>query len=153
MTPITVRPAAAEDMAAVFALVEELAVYERAGHEVATTPEAYREHLAAGWFDCLVAVEQVGRQPPGIVGTMIYYRAYSTWKGPMLYLEDFVVAEAARRRGVGAALWGELVARARAARCSSVKWQVLDWNEPAKAFYAAVGAELEGGWENGRLWL
>jgi ribosomal protein S18 acetylase RimI-like enzyme len=64
-----------------------------------------------------------------------------------------VVAENARRRGVGQKLWEALVKVAREKKCQLIKWQVLDWNEPAREFYKRQGAELESGWENGKLFL
>lgn len=146
----SVRPGTAADLAAVHELVEELAVYEEAAREVATTADTFRLDLADNWFELLVAEDdRTGR----ILGMMLYYRAYSTWKGRMTYLEDFVVARGARRKGVGRALWSSLVDAARAAGSTSVKWQVLDWNEDAKAFYREVGAEIDTGWDNGRLYL
>ena len=145
-----IRGGGPDDLPEVFALVRELAAYERAADEVATSAEVYAGDLAAGWFELLIAEEGgTGR----VLGMMLYYRSYSTWKGRMTYLEDFVVRAEARRRGVGRALWAALVEAARANGSTSVKWQVLDWNEDAKSFYRQVGAEIETGWENGRLWL
>ena len=86
--PYAIRPGTPGDLDAVFALVRELAAYERAADQVATTAETYRADLAAGWFDLLIAEEAGGR----VLGMMLYHRAYSTWKGRMTYLEDFVVA-------------------------------------------------------------
>ena len=149
---VIVRRARPGDLSAVHALVRELADFERAPEAVVTTPSDYVRDMASGWFECLVAAEPEAHDAT-LLGAMVYHRAFSTWKGPMLYLEDFVVAAAARRRGIGSALWSALVAEARAQGCSSIKWQVLDWNDSAKAFYRARGAELEGGWDNGRLWL
>ncbi len=146
---IEVRRGETADLDAVFALVKELAAFERMPEEVATSPAIYREDLAEGWFELLVAEDARG----AVVGAMVYYWAYSTWKGRMLYLEDFVVAPDQRRRRVGEALWAALVEAAQAGGCTSIKWQVLDWNTSAKAFYTKMGAEMEGGWENGRLWL
>lgn len=145
---IHVRSAQAADMPSVFDLVNELAIYERAAEEVTTSIDEYQKDLESGWFRCKVA-ELDGK----CVGCMIYYPAYSTWKGRMLYLEDFVVAQESRRKGIGEALWSSLVEEAKEESCTSIKWQVLDWNLPAKGFYQKIGAQLEGGWENGRLWL
>ena len=147
---VKIRRGTSRDLAAVFALVEELAAYERAADEVAVGLADYERDFAAGHFDLLLAEERVGG---AVLGMMLYYPACSTWKGRMLYLEDFVVAAAARRRGVGRALWAALISEARARECALVKWQVLDWNEPARTFYREAGAELEGGWENGKLFL
>ena len=150
MEKVCVRPGAAADLPAVFSLVRELAAYERAAGEVATDVETYRRDFAAGQFELLIAEGDASADP---LGMMLFYPAYSTWKGRMIYLEDFVVTPAARRRGVGRALWSALVDLARARGCALIKWQVLDWNEPARDFYRAAGAQLEEGWENGKLFL
>ena len=146
----SVRPGTAEDVDAVFSLVRELAVHVRAADEVATTPAVFRDDLAAGWFELLVAEED---GTGAVLGMMLFYRSYSTWKGRMTYLEDFAVTADARRRGVGRALWAELVAVARANGSTSVKWQIAAFNEGAKAFYREMGAQIELGYENGRLFV
>ncbi len=145
---VTVRPATKADLPAIHALVAELAEYERAPREFVATLTEYENDFDAGFFDALVA-EHEGE----VVGMMVWYRAYSTWKGRMLYLEDFVVRAEWRRRGVGEKLWDALVAKARALGCKLIKWQVLDWNEPAIRFYEKIGAEIEKGWWNGKLFL
>ena len=146
----SVRPGTAADVDAVFSLVKELAVHVRAADEVATSPDVFREDLAAGWFELLVA-EEAGTST--VLGMMLYYRSYSTWKGRMTYLEDFAVTAEARRRGVGRALWAALVQAARANGSTSVKWQIAEFNDGAKAFYREMGADIELGYENGRLYL
>ena len=145
---VTVRAAAKADLPAIHALVAELAEYERAPHEFVATLTEYEDDFEAGFFEALVA-EHEGE----VVGMMVWYRAYSTWKGRMLYLEDFVVRAEWRRRGVGEKLWEALVAKARELDCKLIKWQVLDWNEPAIRFYEKIGAEIEKGWWNGKLFL
>jgi GNAT superfamily N-acetyltransferase len=79
--------------------------------------------------------------------------AYSTWKGKMLYLEDLVVQEAYRGKGIGRRLFEAVLEEGRRRRCRLVKWQVLDWNEPAIAFYRTFGAVLETEWWNGKIIL
>ncbi len=145
----SVRSLAPTDLQAVYDLVCELADFERLAGEVATSPEIYAVDLAAGWFQGLVAEDARGR----VVGGMIYHQAYSTWRGRMLYLEDFIVGHTHRRLGIGELLWQHLVQEARARDCTSIKWQVLEWNDSAKSFYEKMGASLEAGWENGRLML
>lgn len=145
---VTVRAATKADLPAIHALVAELAEYERAPQEFVATLTEYENDFDAGFFDALVA-EHEGE----VVGMMVWYRAYSTWKGRMLYLEDFVVRAEWRRRGVGEKLWYALVEEARALGCKLIKWQVLDWNEPAIRFYEKIGAEIEKGWWNGKLFL
>ena len=149
MSEVLVRAGTAEDLPEVFKFVEELAEYERAADQVVTNAGVFATDFAAGWFELLIAEDVSGER----LGIMLFHHAYSTWKGRMLYLEDFVVAENARRRGVGQKLWEALVEVAREKKCQLIKWQVLDWNEPAREFYKRQGAELEPGWENGKLFL
>lgn len=135
-------------MPAVHALVYELAVYERAPDAVITTPAEYARDFRDGRFDCIVA-----EGPEGIVGMALFYMAYSTWKGNMLYLDDLVVTESCRRSGVGSRLFEAVLEEGRRRRCRLVKWQVLDWNEPALAFYRKYDAIIETDWWNGKIFL
>ena len=137
------------DLPRVLALIQELAAYERAPEAVTNTLEAMR-HDGFGpapifGFFVLEAADEA------IVGLALYYTAYSTWKGRMLYLEDIVVTEPARRGGFGRLLFEAVVAEARATGAQRLKWQVLDWNEPAITFYKKLGATIESEWLNGNL--
>lgn len=145
---ILIRSGRPEDMPAVWGLVRELAVYERSPEAVITTVEDFERDFANGWFDLLIA--DAGGE---VVGIALTHKAYSTWKGRMYYLDDLVVKEAWRSRGIGKQLFREVEIRARAFGAKVLKWQVLDWNEPALRFYARAGAEVEPGWLNGRLYL
>lgn len=145
---IHLRQATAADLPAVHALVGELAEYERAADQFTASLADYERDLAAGIFEVIVA-----ERNDEVVGMVLYYMAYSTWKGRMLYLEDFVVRLDQRRGGVGQRLFDALVARARELDCRLVKWQVLDWNEPALAFYRRNQATIETEWWNGKLFL
>jgi GNAT superfamily N-acetyltransferase len=71
----------------------------------------------------------------------------------MLYLEDFVVQAAYRRSGIGEVLFDAFLDKARAKGCRLVKWQVLDWNEPAINFYKKKAATIEQEWWNGKIFL
>lgn len=143
-----IRKAEKEDMAEVHALIRELAVYEKAEQEVETTVESMIEDGFGSdpLFSCLVA-EIEGK----IEGIALYYWRYSTWKGRCLYLEDFVVREEQRGKGLGIALFEHLFRIARDQRAALITWQVLDWNEPAIRFYKRLGAELDPEWLNGKL--
>jgi len=149
MSRIIVRKGEKRDLVDAFARVEELADYEKAAAAVSTSVKTYEKDFDAGWFELLVAENEEGKN----LGIMIFYNSFSTWKGRMLHLEDFVVAEDARRQGVGEKLWAALIQVAKNKGCVLIRWQVLDWNEPARAFYLKNGAELEPGWENGKLFL
>lgn len=146
MTDIQIRRAELADLSAIHALVGELAAYEHAADQFVATLADYERDFEDGVFESIVA-EYQGE----IVGMTLYYLTYSTWKGRMLYLEDFVVREAWRRHGIGQELFNAFLDRARALRCRLVKWQVLDWNEPALAFYHKNAAIIERDWWNGKI--
>ncbi len=135
-------------MPAVYALVYELAVYEKAPEAVVTTPEEYVRDFREGRFSCLVA-----ESSESIVGMALFFTAYSTWKGKMLYLDDLVVTESYRRSGIGARLFEAVLEEGRRHGCRLVKWQVLDWNKPALAFYRKYDAIIETDWWNGKIFL
>ncbi len=145
---ITIRPATEADIPDIHALMYELAVYEKEPEAVFTTVEEYRADFQAGLFESHVA-EMDGQ----VVGMTLFFMTYSSWKGKMLYLDDFVVTESHRRYGVGQLLFDAFVAEGRQRGCRLVKWQVLDWNEPALRFYAKNEAIIEQGWWNGKLFL
>lgn len=134
-------------MKAVRALIVELAEYEKAPDEVTLTLAQLERDLVEGCFEVTVAEAQNGE----VVGMALHHARYSTWKGKTWYLEDLVVTESWRGRGVGKALFSEVVATAQSRESQRLEWQVLDWNEPAIGFYEALNASLDGSWLNGRL--
>ena len=149
MTNYTLRRGIEADLPQVLALIKELAVYERAPDAVTNTlADMQRDGFGpAPIFDFFVLEDHAAQ----IIGIALFYTAYSTWKGRMLYLEDLVVTEAARRGGFGKLLFDAVVAEARATGAVRLKWQVLDWNEPAINFYKRLGANIESEWLNGNL--
>ncbi len=150
MKNIQIRPATIDDMPAVHALVRELAVYEKAPEQHSATIEEYKRDFEAGIFESHVAVKTEGGQT---VGMILYYMAYSTWRGRMLYLEDFVVTESYRQYGVGQMLFDTFLEVARQKDCFLTKWQVLDWNTPAVNFYRKNEAFIEKEWWNGKIFI
>ena len=147
-TPPLLRRGREEDLPRVLALIQELAAYERAPEAVTNTLEMMRHD---GFGPAPIFGFFVLENGPDLVGLALFYTAYSTWKGRMLYLEDLVVTEAARRGGYGRQLFDAVVAEAQRTGAQRMKWQVLDWNEPAIAFYKKLGASIEGEWLNGNL--
>lgn len=145
---IQIRYARPEDMSAIHGLVRELAVYEKAEAEFIATLQEYETDFANGVFQAQVAC--VGEE---VVGMVLYFMNYSTWKGKMLYLEDFVVKEAWRGKGVGHLLFQAFLDEGKKQGCKLVKWQVLDWNEPALNFYRKFGAVIETEWWTGKLFF
>jgi GNAT superfamily N-acetyltransferase len=148
-TDYRIRRGVEADLPQVFALIQELAAYERAADAVTNTLEAMR-HDGFG-PEPIFSFFVLESEAQDIIGLALYYTAYSTWKGRMLFLEDLVVTESARRGGYGRRLFDAVVAEARATGAQRMKWQVLDWNEPAIAFYRKLGANIEGEWLNGNL--
>jgi len=132
----------------VLALIQELAVYEREPDAVTNTLEMMRRD---GFGPAPIFGFFVLENGADIIGLALFYTGYSTWKGRMLYLEDLVVTEAARRGGYGRRLFDAVVAEARRTGAQRMKWQVLDWNAPAIAFYKKLGATIESEWLNGNL--
>lgn len=141
-----IREGKKEDLPRVLELIKELAVYEKAGDEVSNTVElmekdGFSDHPAYGLF--------VAEEEEGIVGIAIYYYRYSTWKGRRIYLEDIVVTDSHRGKGIGKQLFDSVIQKGKAEKCSGMVWQVLDWNEPAINFYKKYyGASLDAEWIN-----
>ena len=146
---VLVRKATFQDIADIHQLVRELAVYEKAEHEFIATLEDYKAHFTENAFNALVAITQEKE----VIGMALYYPTYSTWKGKMMYLEDFVVKQSYRRRGIGSMLFEAFLEDAKQKGCQLVKWQVLDWNEPALQFYNKQSAMIEKEWWNGKIFF
>ena len=143
---ISIRKAQLDDMEAIHQLVYELAVYEKLPKEVTTSPQSYKEDFKNGWFESIIA-EFEG----SIVGTCIFYQTFSTWKGKMIYLEDFVVNNEFRGKGIGAELFEHLIDLCKKRKVALLKWQIIDWNEPALNFYRKYNFIEEKEWLNGKI--
>lgn len=145
---IHLRVAVKEDCVRLLELVNELAVYEKAPREVTVTLQEFEE---AGFGKRPVWKAYVAEIDGLIVGFALYYVRFSTWKGCRMYLEDFIVTEPMRGRGIGKLLFDQLIAEAKEMGFEGMVWQVLDWNEPALNFYAKYNAALDAGWLNASL--
>lgn len=145
---IQIRKGTLDDLPQVYALIQELAAYERAPQEVTNTLE---DMELDGFGENPVYKFFVAKAEEGIVGIALYFTAYSTWKGRTLYLEDLVVTERLRRAGIGRMLFDAVAREAKETGARRFAWQVLDWNEPAIAFYKKIGASLETEWYNCRM--
>ena len=141
---ITIREARPEDAAAIYAMIYELAVYEKAPEEVITTPDEIRETLfgADSKTEALIA-EYEGK----IAGYAVFFTSYSTWLGRNgIYMEDLYVSPAYRGLGAGKALLKHIAQLAVQRQCGRLEWSVLDWNQPAIDFYQGMGAQLLPEW-------
>ncbi|MDO7875326.1 GNAT family N-acetyltransferase [Hymenobacter sp. ASUV-10] len=149
MTDYRIRRGTEADLPQVHGLIIELAEYERAADAVTNTlADMRRDGFGPAPIFSFFVLEN---EAAAVIGLALYYTAYSTWKGRMLFLEDLVVTEAARRGGYGRRLFEAVVAEAKATGARRMKWQVLDWNEPAIGFYRKLGANIESEWLNGNL--
>ncbi len=142
---IDIRPARHEDCGRLMELVQELADYEKAPDEVTVNFDHFVE---SGFGPHPVWWAYVAEVDGSIEGFALYYIRYSTWKGQRLYLEDLIVTQAMRGKGLGKMLFEKLLEETREKKFSGMVWQVLDWNEPAINFYKKYGAKLDGEWVN-----
>jgi ribosomal protein S18 acetylase RimI-like enzyme len=158
---VTVRRAEPKDVPRMLELVKELAVYEREPEAVTVTEEEMREAgfgekpVWIGWVAVRSEDQMIGRSEnenaPQVVGMAVCYERYSTWKGRCLYLEDIVVTQDARGKGVGNKLFKACASFAVEQDFHHMLWQVLDWNEGAIRFYERYGAQISKEWLNARL--
>ncbi len=132
-------------------MIVELAEYERSAHEVKGSPDDLRRALLSA--DAKV-FGHVAEAPggAGLAGFALWYVTYSTWEGQHgIYLEDLYVRPEFRGSGLGKQLLAALAAEAVDRGYPRVEWWVLDWNEPALAFYRSLGATGMDEWTVYRL--
>jgi len=139
-----IRPVAERDVDEVLELIHHLAEYERSASSVLTD----RELLEAALFcDSPRVFGHVAERDGRLVGMAIWFVTFSTWTGHHgIYLEDLYVRPEARGQCIGTSLLAELAALARRERYTRIEWSVLDWNEPALAFYRSIGAQPKDQW-------
>ena len=139
---INIRKASDGDFPSILLLIKELAAFEKASEKVTNTVDLMREEKDL--FHCFVAETETGE----IVGMALYFFAYYTWVGKSIYLDDIYVKEEFRKNKIGTALLRKLFEVARSENCRRVRWQVLDWNQPAIQMYKKSGAEIDDEWLN-----
>ncbi len=146
---ITIRPATIEDAETIMQFIVELAIYEKAEHEVLAT-QADIEHSIFGANSTVNAVIcEHGKKP---IGFAVYFYNYSTWLGKNgLFLEDLYITPESRGIGAGKALLKHLNQIALDKGCGRFEWNVLDWNTPSIEFYESIGAKPQSEWIGYRL--
>ena len=146
---ITIRKAEPKDVEKILFFIRELAIYEKAEHEVIATPEQIHSVLFSETAHCSALMAFWDDE---CVGFALYFFNFSTWLGlPGLYLEDLYVTPEARRNGIGKALLQQLALIAKERNCGRFEWSVLDWNQPAIDFYESLSAEAQSEWTIYRL--
>ncbi|MCW1935466.1 GNAT family N-acetyltransferase [Pseudomonas sp. MDMC_285] len=147
--PLHIRPATPEDAELILRFITDLAIYEKAEHEVKTDAAGIRDSLFAEGSTAHGLICENDGQP---IGYAVYFFNYSTWLGKHgLYLEDLYVSPDARGLGAGKALLHHLAQLAVARGCGRFEWSVLDWNTPAIDFYESFGARPQSEWIGYRL--
>jgi GNAT superfamily N-acetyltransferase len=147
--PFTIRLCVESDAATLANLVRELAVYEKLESFAVATPDDFRTHLFGPKPVAEAVVAEVGGEPAGFA---LFYTRFSTFRGrPDLYLEDIFVRPGHRGLGMGKALLATVARLAVDRGYGRMEWLVLDWNEPAIAFYRAAGARPHDGWTAYRI--
>lgn len=146
---LIIRPAQKTDCEQILTFIRELAIYEKAEHEVLATVSDLENTLFCDSPKAHAVICYLGATP---VGFALYFYNYSTWQGKYgLYLEDLYVAQEHRGLGAGKALLSHLASIAVENNCGRFEWSVLDWNTPAIEFYQSLGAKPKDEWIGYRL--
>ena len=145
-----IRRAVKDDCPRLLELIQELATYERAPGEVTVTLDHFIESgfgTQPVWWAFVAEVDE------RVVGFALYYIRYSTWKGQAMYLEDILITNEMRGKGIGKLLFDQLIEEARHKKFNRIIWQVLDWNEPAINFYKKYNADFDASWINCSIYV
>ena len=145
---ITIRKGKKNDLPYILSLIKDLAEYENCLHQVSITlRELEKDGFGTQpYYEFLVAEKH-----NQIIGMSFYWIRYSTWKGRLLFLEDFIVKKEYRSCGVGKKLFDATIQICQKLKLAGMCWQVLDWNKDAIRFYKKYDSEISNEWLNGRL--
>lgn len=144
-----IRTANENDVPAIFALIKELAEFEKLADQINTTENELRNTLfGEDRFVEILLAEFNGE----IVGQALFFKNFSTFLGkPGIYLEDLYVKPEMRGKGIGKMLLDKIISIAKERNYGRVEWSVLDWNESAIDFYKKIGAKPLEDWTIFRL--
>jgi GNAT superfamily N-acetyltransferase len=148
---IYIRHCKKEDCPRLLELIRELAEYEKAPQEVTVSLSHFEESGFGNnpvWWGLSACEQDESTGAETIVGFALYYIRYSTWKGQRMYLEDILVTQSERGKGIGRLLIEALIIEARKKNLNGIVLQVLDWNEPAINFYKKFNASFDPEWVN-----
>lgn len=149
MPSLVVRPARISDAGQILEFITELAIYEKAEHEVKSCITDIEVTL---FGEKSTAHALIGEKDGVAIGMAVYFFNYSTWLGKNgLYLEDLYVTKNHRGSGMGKKLLSHLARIAVEQNCGRMEWSVLDWNQPAIDVYDSLGAKPQNEWIGYRL--
>ena len=149
MNNLVVRKATEDDTSILFKFIIDLAIYEKAEHEVLATEQTIKESIFAEnshVFALICELDGVA------IGSAIYFFNYSTWLAKSgLYLEDLYVMPEYRGKGAGVKLLKAMAKIAVEKDCARFEWSCLDWNTPSREFYHSLGAVAQEEWVGYRM--
>ena len=146
---LAIRAAVPADAALIFALVRELADYEKLSGEVDATPERIAAALFSTPPRLFCDIAEWNGEPAGFA---VWFLNFSTFRGRHgIYVEDLFVRPAFRKRGIGKALMARLAKSCVDEGWARFEWAVLDWNASSIAFYRSIGAQVMDEWRICRL--
>ncbi len=140
---VLIRKGQKEDLPRILELIKQLAVYERKPtaviiNESDLMEEGFGNNPLFYFFVAVIEDE--------IVGMALFYYRFSTWKGRTLHLEDLIVDEKYRKKGVGERLFNAVLKVAKEENVGRMEWEALEWNTPALNFYKKYGADFDEEW-------
>ena len=141
---IIIRKAMKKDSNAIHNLIIELAIFEKEPDSVKVSALEIENHGFGSkpLFECIVAeINDV------VVGMALYYPRYSTWRGPTFHLEDLIVSEKYKGKGIGTKLYSAFIRKSYNLGVQRVEWNVLNWNTQAVNFYKNSGATVLNDWD------
>lgn len=146
---ITIRQARASDAEAIYDMIVELAIYEKAPEEVVTNPDEIRATLFGESSKTEALICEIEGKT---VGYAVFFTSYSTWLGRNgIFMEDLYISPESRNCGAGKALLKHIAQLAVERKCGRLEWVVLDWNQPAIDFYLSIGAQPQSEWIRYRM--
>ena len=149
---VIIRLAQREDSSHIWALMRDLAVYEKYIDIFAITPEIV-EHSGFDKtppdFYSLVAVDTDAAPDQQIIGFALYYfLPFTSRNKPALYLKELYVTDGYRGKSVGEKLMHGLYEQAQEHDCARIHWRVASWNKAGMRFYERLGAHHNSDWLN-----
>ncbi|TAI63003.1 GNAT family N-acetyltransferase [Bradyrhizobium sp. Leo170] len=141
---LTIRRARADEAGLVYALVRELAEYEKLLHEVKATEADIAEALFGDNPRLACDIAEWNGEPAGFALWFVNFSSFAGKHG--IYLEDLFVRPALRGKGIGKALLVHLARECVANGWARLQWAVLDWNTPSIEFYKSLGAVMMDEW-------
>ncbi|MFD2698260.1 GNAT family N-acetyltransferase [Mesonia sediminis] len=139
----SIRRATKEDMGSVLRLINELAAHEKKPNAVILTEEQLKKD---GFGDQKMFTCFLAEADDQVVGMALVYYRYSTWKGKTVHLEDLIVNENYRGKGIGMLLYKQVMRFALDQGVKRVEWVVGDYNTNALEFYKSTGASIMTEW-------